>query len=118
MCVRLNIHQKRKNQVAWFQGWSNNEDVRKISSSGGITAELSKTVIKKGGIICSCKFENGDFVFRCVETEIELSGFAGSKYVKSNSDGVYIEVLKYLNSDRNVLFIGLPCQCAAVKKLT
>ena len=115
---QVNYPLEKKKQVAWFQGLSNNEDVRKKSSSGGIAAELSRTIIRKGGVVCSCKFENGDFIFRCAETEIELNGFAGFKYVKSNSDGVYKEILKYLNSDRTVLFIGLPCQCAGVKKLT
>lgn len=66
--------------------------------------------------MCSCKFENGEFVFKFAKNIEELNGFAGSKYVKSTSRGVYKEIRKNLNNDKTVIFIGLPCQCAAVKK--
>lgn len=115
---QVNYPLEKKSQVAWFQGWSKNDEVRKKSSSGGLAAELSRTVVNEGGVVCSCKFENGEFGFKFAKSIEELKGFAGSKYVKSNPAGVYKEIRKYLNSDRMVLFIGLPCQCAAVKKAT
>lgn len=31
-------------QVQWFQGWSENENIRKYSSSGGLAAELARTI--------------------------------------------------------------------------
>lgn len=109
---------EKKSQVAWFQGWSKDDEIRKKSSSGGLAAEMSRTVINDGGVVCSCKFENGEFVFRFAENEENLKGFAGSKYVKSNPTGIYKGIRNYLNHDKTVLFIGLPCQCAAVKKAT
>lgn len=115
---QVNYPVEKKSQVAWFQGWSKNDEVRKKSSSGGLAAELSRTVVNECGVVCSCKFENGEFDFKFAKNIEELKGFAGSKYVKSNPAGVYKEIRKYLNSDRMVLFIGLPCQCAAVKKAT
>lgn len=48
----------------------------------------------------------------------ELQGFSGSKYVKSNPQGIYKIIRKMLSDGKIVLFIGLPCQCAAVKKAT
>ena len=113
---QVNYPLEKKGQVAWLQGWSNNEEVRKKSSSGGLAAELSRTAVNEGGVVCSCKFENGEFVFKFAENIETLNDFAGSKYVKSNPAGVYKKIRKYLNSDRMVLFIGLPCQCAAVKR--
>lgn len=115
---QVNYPLEKKSQVAWLQGWSKNERVRKKSSSGGLAAELSRTVVNEGGVVCSCKFENGEFIFKFAENVEELKGFAGSKYVKSNPTGVYKEIRRYLNNDKIVLFIGLPCQCAAVKKAT
>lgn len=114
---QVNYPLVKKSQVAWFQGWSKNDEVRKKSSSGGLAAELSRTVVNEGGVVCSCKFENGEFGFKFAKNIEELKGFAGSKYVKSNPAGVYKEIRKCLNSDKTVLFIGLPCQCAAVKKV-
>ena len=43
---------------------------------------------------------------------------AGSKYVKSNPIGIYAKVIEKLKHSEKVLFIGLPCQVAAVKNST
>ena len=51
----------------------------------------------------------------CIE---ELNDFAGSKYVKSNPIGIYAKVIEKLKHSEKVLFIGLPCQVAAVKNST
>ena len=115
---QVNHPLEKRNQVAWFQGWSENNKIRANSSSGGLAAELSRTIINMGGVVCSCKFENGEFIFRFAEDEEEVKSFVGSKYVKSNPTGVYKKIREYMNIDRIVLFIGLPCQCAAVKKAT
>ena len=126
-CINCNICDKvcqvnhpieKMKPVKWFQGWSENEDVRKKSSSGGLAAELSRTIVKEGGLVCSCVFEDGQFVFKFAECVEDLKKFAGSKYVKSNPTGGYKIIKAQLNEDKTVLFIGLPCQCAAVKKTT
>ncbi|MGN1167495.1 MAG: Coenzyme F420 hydrogenase/dehydrogenase, beta subunit C-terminal domain [Lachnospiraceae bacterium] len=126
-CINCNLCEKvcqvnypleKKKPVEWFQGWSKSDDVREKSSSGGLAAELSRTVVKEGGVVCSCVFENGQFIFKFAESIEELKGFAGSKYVKSNPMGVYKKIKEQLNGEKTILFIGLPCQCAAVKKAT
>lgn len=66
-------------------------------------------------IVCSCTFLEGDFVFKAVSTEEEVECFRGSKYVKSNPKGIYRKVKKLLQEKNKVLFIGLPCQIAAVE---
>ena len=38
------------------------------------------------------------------------------KYIKSNPVGIYEKLKKELKEDNSILFIGLPCQVAAVKK--
>ena len=73
---QINYPLEKKSQVAWFQGWSNDDKIREKSSSGGLAAELSKTVINDGGCVCSCKFENGDFIFKFAESVEELNGLA------------------------------------------
>lgn len=49
---------------------------------------------------------------------MRFTEFAGSKYVKSNPEGSYKKIRKLLSEERTVLFIGLPFQCAALKKAT
>lgn len=127
LCIQCNVchdvcqvnHPVEKiSPLEWFQGWSKNEGIRKNSSSGGLGAELAQTMINQGGIVCSCAFFDGQFGFRFAETVDELKGYSGSKYVKSNPEGVHRQIRKLLNEGRSILFIGLPCQCAALKKST
>lgn len=88
------------------------------SSSGGVATAVERAFIKNGGIVCSCTFSFGKFEFDFAETEDEVCKFTGSKYVKSNPEGVYKKILEKLKLGRKVLFIGLPCQVSAVRHYT
>lgn len=99
-----------------YQGWICDEKLRTFSSSGGAAMALSRAFIEMNGIICSCTLINGSFSFRFAETLDELSCFTGSKYVKSNPFGIYQKLIKLLKMNKPVLFIGLPCQIAGIKK--
>lgn len=124
LCVNCNICHKicQNNQeikterpIAWYQGWAKSQALRAGSSSGGVAAVLSRVFIKKYGTVCSCTFQNGEFKFVFANSADELDQFAGSKYVKSNPVGVYKKIKTKLKVGEKVLFIGLPCQIAAVK---
>lgn len=101
--------------IKWYQGWAEDEYIRKSSSSGGIATALSFAFIKTGGCVYSCCFENGEFRFKKAVKESEIKHFTGSKYVKSNPAGCYKAVQNDLKNGERVLFIGLPCQVAAIK---
>lgn len=45
-----------------------------------------------------------------------MPAYRNSKYVYSDAGNIYYEVGKNLVNQRGVLFIGLPCQVAALKK--
>lgn len=106
---------KTNEPIVWYQGWSKSEKQRKISSSGGFAAELAKYFVEIGGIVCSCIFENGVFGFAFADSVESVMDFAGSKYVKSNPKGIYKEIRRLLRKNQRIMFIGLPCQAAAVK---
>lgn len=103
-----------KKSVKWYEGWS--VDKREHSSSGGAAAEIISAFTEQGGIVCSCAFKNGKFGFFLAPDEVEPSAYIGSKYVKSNPTGIYKKIKGLLISGRKVLFLGLPCQVAAVKE--
>ena len=101
--------------IAWYQGWSKSESQRKASSSGGFAGALTEQFIEDGGVVCSCVFKDGVFGFDFAESKDDVAKFTGSKYVKSNPVGIYKKIRGLLTKGRKVLFIGLPCQVAAVK---
>ena len=100
--------------ISWKQGWSKTEEIRKNSSSGGLATALMQSFLANGGTVYSCAFQNGTFGFLKVSEE-NLNTIRGSKYVKSDPSGVYRSVKEDLINNNRVLFIGLPCQVAALK---
>lgn len=104
-----------KDPINWQQGWTENSEMRKECSSGGVATAISKGFLENGGIVCGCTFNEGKFIFEFAENEDELKKFIGSKYVKSNPIGIYKEIKSRLKREEKVLFIGLPCQIAALR---
>ena len=100
--------------AAWYQGWAEEENLRSGASSGGFAGGIATGFLKDGGAVCSCCFNQGEFTFAFAETVEEIARFAGSKYVKSNPLGIYSETQKRLQNGQRILFIGLPCQVAAL----
>lgn len=101
--------------IAWYEGWAKSQSLREASSSGGAAAALSRVFVEKYGTVCSCTFQDGEFRFAFANSVDELAQFAGSKYVKSNPTETYKKIKSKLKSGEKVLFIGLPCQVAALK---
>lgn len=104
------------NPQKWYQGWSQNIKRRESGASGGVAGSISASFILKGGVVASCTFSQGEFCFSIVTSKKDVTRFSGSKYIKSNPESIYKKVLLYLKNDTPVLFIGLPCQVAAVKR--
>ena len=111
---QVNTEQELKEPVDWLEGWANDLVTRSTASSGGFAAAMMKGFIRNGGVVCSCVFEKGDFVFKTACTVEKLPLFQGSKYVKSNPMGIYKEIRDIIKRYK-ILFIGLPCQVAAIK---
>ncbi len=112
----INIPPELQKSSSWWQGWSKNSKIVERASSGGVAEAIEQGFIKWGGIVCSCTFENGDFTFMFVDKESDTYKFSGSKYVKSNTNGIYGKIKAHLKKGQKVLFVGLPCQVASVKK--
>ncbi len=93
------------------------EETRKASSSGGIFTIYAEETIKKGGVVFGATFnEHWEVEHTAVETTEELKRLRGSKYVQSNIGNSYQEAEKQLNTGREVLFSGTPCQIAGLKR--
>lgn len=101
--------------LKWYQGWAQDQELRKNCSSGGFATAISKAFIESGGVVCACTFSKGKFIFEFAEHIEEIQKFVGSKYVKSNPAGVYKETRDRLKKGQKVLFIGLPCQVSALR---
>lgn len=87
------------------------------SSSGGVFILLASEIIRKNGVVFGCVFnQKSEVVFTKAQTEEELKPMQGSKYVWADASVVYRDVRDELKQDRPVLFTGMPCQIAGLKK--
>ena len=104
--------------LEWLQGWAKDTSLRMSSSSGGLATAISEAFVASNGLVCSCAQEGGEFRFHLTSDADYLRRAQGSKYVKSNPLGAYREVREALQGGQRVLFIGLPCQVAAMRNLS
>ena len=102
-----------------YAAWAPDE-IRQVSSSGGIFSILAKWIFQQGGIVYGVG-EHGagkfDFPFVRMKTEADLQAARGSKYVQAYAGLVYQQVRNDLKDGKKVLFTGTPCQAAALRKI-
>lgn len=101
-----------------YAAWSTNAEERRTSASGGIAAELYKEAWRRGSF-CAGACQQPDFsvsfeLSACADT---LFRFKNSKYVFSEAWDVFRKMKPLLKEGKEVLFIGLPCQVAAARRL-
>ena len=104
---------ERKKPEKCYAAYQTDTEVRKISASGGIAADLYKQFINKhSGIIYGVCSENDHVTFKEGSVIADIERFKGSQYTQADSVGVYQSIEKNLRQGKPVLFIGCPCQVA------
>ena len=93
------------------------EKVRAQSSSGGVFSLLAEQTIFKGGVVFGAAMsENQHKVCHiAVETLEGLAALRGSKYLQSEIGTTYSQAKEALQSGREVLFSGTPCQIEGLR---
>lgn len=87
------------------------------SSSGGIFTALSDKILENNGYIIGADFDDDmNLVHTTTSTTEGRDRMRGSKYIQSNTVGIYKAIRDLLNEDKPILFTGTPCQAAAVRK--
>ncbi len=87
------------------------------SSSGGAFARLAEKAISEGGKVYGAVW-NPDFTvsIRSAEDMPGVEPMKHSKYVQSGTELSFREAKEDLESGRHVLYTGLPCQIAGLKR--
>ncbi len=90
-------------------------EILKDSSSGGAFRLLADEMIRRGGYVVGCVWdESYRPVLRIAHSVEELHPMQGSKYLSSDTKNIYCDVKGLLESGKEVLFTGTPCQCAGI----
>ena len=97
-----------------FAGWSTTPAYRQGGASGGVFAELAAGVLASGGVVVGARIQGLAVKHDLVFSLDDMPVFQGSKYLQSETAGVYRRVLEQLQKGRKVLFSGTPCQVAGM----
>lgn len=101
-----------------FAAWAKDPHIHQKSSSGGLGYILAKSVIGRGGVVYGCTAADPTHIRHIRVEDIEgLAELQGSKYVQSDTRGIYRQIKEDIKSGREVLFTGTPCQVSAVRNL-
>lgn len=99
-----------------YAAYSQNENLRIQSSSGGVFSEIAKTVFDEDGVVYGAVYIQ-DFTVehKGITEESELYKLRGAKYSQSDLKDVFLEIQQNLKQGKEVLFSGTPCSVAGLK---
>ena len=114
--IEHSLTEKNK-PVAAYAVWNKDDNIRILSTSGGVFTALAQTVISKKGIVIGAQYNQDSQVGHSVtEDQDGIDRLRQSKYVQSQTVGIYTEAKKAIESGKPVLFCGTPCQTEALLK--
>ena len=117
VCPALKDNDKETPKKA-YAAYAKDREQYESSTSGGASHCLAAMTIRKGGVVYGCSCLPGANIQHIRISDCkDLYKIKGSKYVQSKAWLVYDQLVKDVKAGSPVLFLGTPCQCAAVKSL-
>lgn len=110
------IEKDAKNKKAYVAILKNEED-RLKSASGGAFVGIVEALKKKHTnlFVAGAVWQDDLSVKHEVSTANDVDRFRKSKYIQSNTEGIFSKIKEKLNAGNAVLFSGTPCQVAELK---
>ncbi len=100
-----------RGEPACFAVWSEDDELRSLSTGGGAFGEMARYVLEGGGVVFGASL---DETLRVRHTAVknlhDLPQLLGAKPVQSDIGEAYQQARLYLDHGRHVLFSGTPCQ--------
>lgn len=119
LCAKhCHLHAKQESRPhrAVFAARVRDARMRERSTSGGIAAMLSRTILRQGGVVSGAAFDPFPVLRHIVVgDEKDLPRLSGSKYLFGDCACVFKDLKERIQVGTPVLFIGLPCQAAALR---
>ena len=92
------------------------EQDRREGSSGGVFPLLARTFLQSGGYVAGAIFDRNFHVRHTVSDRPEdIRRMQTSKYVQSDTQGIYAKIRNLLEQGEKVLFTGCACQIAGLR---
>lgn len=114
VCPVLNPAKHKAPETVWA-AWGKDEAERKASSSGALSSILARHVLKKGGAVFGAVMDNFYVHHDVIESVQDIFRIQGSKYVQSDMGNCFHKARTMLESGRQVMFTGTPCQISGLR---
>lgn len=101
----------------YFAAQAKDTALRETSTSGAVFPVLASEVLERGGIVYGAGFDGSmHVVHQRVAGSGELERITKTKYVQSETAGIFRQVQQDLQMGKQVLFVGTPCQAEALRR--
>ena len=123
LCINNCAYQSKHQEQYPLRGYAlvnNNTDLINLSASGGAFSAIAEKCIRRGFFVCGSMMKYGSKVYAEHVLVYDLNSLPqlfGSKYTNSSLKNVFGHIKLLLNDEKKVLFSGLPCQVAQIKKM-
>ena len=101
-----------------YGGFSTNERIINSCASGGVATALSIATIQKKGIVFGVQYDKdyNSAKYVRIDSLDGLWSLCSSKYIQPSKSGIHALVKNDLITGKPVLFVGCPCDVAALKR--
>lgn len=100
----------------FYAAYTVREEIRSISSSGGIFSIVAEKILLQGGIVYAAVYDvNYSVVHVSIEKLEDLYKAYGAKYAQSCLGDTLKKIRSDLKKGRIVLFVGTPCQVSGLR---
>ncbi|WP_051197614.1 Coenzyme F420 hydrogenase/dehydrogenase, beta subunit C-terminal domain [Butyrivibrio sp. MB2005] len=115
-CPHNNEYEKKNDVCNTYAAWLLNDEIRLNCTSGGVSYAFNKYIVDKGGYAVGCRYTKDykgaeQFV---ANNNDDLLLLTQSKYLQSDTQGIYRRVKELLDSGKLVIFTGAPCHNSAL----
>lgn len=102
--------------IETYAAWSKDDDMRRQATSGGLFPVFGDYILSVNGCIVGSAYTNDyrNAYHMIVDSEKGYQRLKGSKYFQSDTEGIYERTKQVIDSGKEVLFVGTPCQVAAL----
>lgn len=119
VCPQIHAEELKKNDYVepkCVAAIHKNLEIRFDSTSGGMFTAFAEKMLKEGGYVGGAVYtEDWGVKWFITNDPKDLPALRSSKYLQSNSEGMYKRIKELLIAGEKVLICGLPCQVAAIK---
>lgn len=115
VCPILNRDDRRP-PLGVYAAKNTQDEVRKISSSGGVFSVVAQQVLRERGVVFGACFDDSwQVVIDYIEKEQDLDLLRRSKYLQAKIGDSYQQTSVFLKQGRRVLYSGTPCQIQGLR---